>query len=207
MSLQGDKYGYMPLPRTIDKNAVDERTDAIETHKYIYKLVNKWYRLDMNSVPPVYFLKNLSGNDSEDKEFWDKALPVLRNFFQGAVFDEHHFRDCLIGRSVTEYEVRTALNFFTKNGEGPDLEALRRGVRWIHRQFEEDVRREQDQQQLLFDAHDPVTKTKLQDLKQFMTTTLASVALPDDELVKTFRLPVDVYKEKNSSKYEVNLLL
>ena len=116
---------------------------------------------------PFFVLKNLRENHSEDKEFWDEALPALRNFFQGAVFNEHHFSDCLIDRSLAEYEDSTALKFSANDACGPDWETLRRGVRWIHRQFEGGVESRQD--------------VNLTDMKLFVTSCVNPESLPRRE--------------------------
>ena len=114
LSLQGDKYGYMPLPKTFDQKAFEKRMleyEQQETDASILKetktLVSEWYQLDTNAIPPVYILKNL--DSLTDHTFWKIALPRLRELFKNVAFDSF-FPDGIIDRSVTEYEVKAAFD-------------------------------------------------------------------------------------------------
>ena len=144
LSLQSSKYGYMPIPKFIDQRAFDQRLiDSAQmtfrcctSHADLVALAQEWYHLDTNANPPVYVLKNLTGQKPADKEFWDKALPWLRELFEGVVFDRD-FPDGVIGRSVTEYEVKAAIMLCGGSGRNNDAEdKLKKGVRWIYRRFD-----------------------------------------------------------------------
>ena len=50
LSLQGGKYGYCPLPRTINKQLFDDRL-ATEEDDSLKVLAHKWYYLDENALP------------------------------------------------------------------------------------------------------------------------------------------------------------
>ena len=84
MSLQGDKYGYMPIPKFIKQSSVDERFPQFKEKEK--DLFSQWYSLDENSLPPQYELRPLE--DKDDKEFWSNALPTLRQALEGIPFDE-----------------------------------------------------------------------------------------------------------------------
>ena len=146
LSLQSGKYGYMPIPKYIDQQAFDQRlTDSAQmtfdcaSNEELVALALEWYHLDTNAVPPVYVLKNLTGEPwPADKEFWDKVLPWLRELFQGVAFDRD-FPDGVIGRSVTEYEVKAAIMLCGGSGENnnaDDNKNLEKRLRWIYRHFE-----------------------------------------------------------------------
>ena len=146
LSLQSGKYGYMPIPKFIDQQAFDERLMAsaqmtfdCASNAELVALAREWYHLDTNAVPPVYVLKNLTGQPwPADKEFWDKVLPWLRELFQGVVFDRN-FPDGVIGRSVTEYEAKAAIMLCggsSENNNAEDHKKLEKGFRWIYRHFE-----------------------------------------------------------------------
>jgi hypothetical protein len=80
---------------------------------YILLLIR--YTLDETHKPPKkYTLKNLT--DIRDKEYWDNALPKLRGILNELAFDRADFHDLLIGRSVTEWEVKSA--FQDKDNSG-----------------------------------------------------------------------------------------
>ena len=67
-------------------------------------MLQEWYILDENDEGPsrTYVLKHLL--DVNDKFFWDKVLPTLREALQGESFDPSS-PDLMVDFSVTEYEV------------------------------------------------------------------------------------------------------
>ena len=112
LSLQGDKYGYTPLPRCVDKDKLDSHVESLGCDDDMIQLVKTWYILDTNSVPPQYLLKRLESTG--DGSYWDayaKILPLL----SGLEFDCAKYSGLLIGRSVTEWEVRAAFGDFPIN--------------------------------------------------------------------------------------------
>ena len=119
-SLQGDKYGYMPLPRIIRKVDFDyyykEKFDD-ETRE----IADKWYLFDSNTQR--YVLKNLEHKD--DAEYWDKALPMLRKGLDMLEFDPDLYPGAYVGRSVTEWEFSRVSS---------DSSRLQRCI-WAHRTF------------------------------------------------------------------------
>ena len=172
VSLQGNKYGYMPIPKFIDQTALDDRLAESEELPDAVKKARDWYLLDVNAVPPVYVLKNLTGsclacpplststdkrypltNNSSwdhligdwsvDSVYWSEILPCLVDLLKGIVFDPT-FPDGIIGRSVTEYEVKLAISLCeagktVENGKT----AVHEGIRWFHRDFAGGVSKEQ----------------------------------------------------------------
>jgi hypothetical protein len=103
ISLQGDKYGYLPLPKYIDQAVLDRRLeslikqmndlsiaqgasdvdtdglihdDKIEELSRLIVLTKEWYSLDENSIPPRYELKRL--NSLSDQTYYSTVLPNLR---------------------------------------------------------------------------------------------------------------------------------
>ena len=148
LSLQGNKYGYMPIPKFIDQAAFDQRLAERCADEHAVALAKEWYHLDNNAVPPVYVLKNLvddwsKGDASQDKRFWDKTDGVqmhLLELLKDLVFDPV-FEDGVIGRSVTEYEAKLALKLCktaaTSGDDGcvEDGDKLRKGIRWLRREF------------------------------------------------------------------------
>ena len=195
LSLQSMKYGYMPLPRTIEARVFEDRIAECQQQVLggemdkdefaeLRALATEWYQLDHNSVPLVYKLANL--DDLHDEQFWKIASPKLRGLFESLEFDSS-FKGGIIGRSVTEYEVRAAVE-----GLGQD-EAVR-SIRWIYREFEGGVSLEQDPKQRLFDAHDPQIRSKLEGMKTWMEGLLEGSGN-----IKRFKLNVDDYLAQNEA--------
>lgn len=59
----GDKYGYRPVPVKIDKDVFEMLLGSVKSHqggKNAAELLQKWYKLDENSVPEVYVLQPVS---------------------------------------------------------------------------------------------------------------------------------------------------
>ena len=100
LSLQGDQYGYTPLPRSIRKSDLEKHLAVGEIRKE-KDTIFKWYYLDENAISNEYVLRNLS--DKYDAEFWmdyEIILPTLT----GIRFDRNDDdnESLIIGRSVTE---------------------------------------------------------------------------------------------------------
>jgi hypothetical protein len=99
VSLQSEKYGYMPLPKCLP-SSVASAVQMID-NEHVRKLFATWYKQDLNDVPEARFhLQPLS--DINDKPYWNVALPVLRHYLSGLVFDAPG--GLILGRSVTEWE-------------------------------------------------------------------------------------------------------
>lgn len=54
----GQKYGYRPLPTRVLDKEFHMLTDVLE--KESVELMEKWYKLDANSVPNIYVLQPVS---------------------------------------------------------------------------------------------------------------------------------------------------
>ena len=114
LSLQGDKYGYRPLPCSLDRadmeTALASGTCWTRTAQGESMCSRAWRRW-------------------ATRPFGINALPALRNgCFTGAEFGDGP--ELLVGQSVTEWEARAAL-------------ALPGGAersRWLHRRFDGGVR-------------------------------------------------------------------
>lgn len=76
----------------------------------------------------LYVLRNLEKMD--DASYWKEALPKLVVFLGGLPFEGLQNEGLQVGHSVTEWEVKTALQ----------LEKDRSRVFWMHRVFESGVK-------------------------------------------------------------------
>jgi hypothetical protein len=108
VSLQSEKYGYMPLPKYLPSSVASEVCKIKDEH--VRKLFDTWYKQDLNDARARFHLQPLL--HMNNKPYWDIALPVLRQYLSGFVFDE----PCLaVGRSVTEWEFLRAAHIGSRD--------------------------------------------------------------------------------------------
>ena len=111
-SLQGDKYGYRPIPKSVLKADMDTHLHIKNCPQDLRDIIFKWYILDTNAVPEEYVLKNMSPDGSNKGEFWndfEQIFPMVC----GINFDKRFYGDRLsIGDSVTSYEFRAAISAY-----------------------------------------------------------------------------------------------
>lgn len=101
VSLQGEKYGYRPLPKDLQEECLaglQFKGDEAE----VIALVKAWYLRNDNLVPSCYELKDLS-SPAEETEYWNTVLPKVRDLLSSRSFDAEHPL-LLIDRSITEWE-------------------------------------------------------------------------------------------------------
>lgn len=125
LSLQADKYGYMPLPKYLTQSSVDPVAAGWKLE--LQKLFSEWYTLDENFTTKQYVLKSLS--ETNKKIYWEKAFPELRTGLVGLTFSENSFDRLVIGTSVTEWEVSYALA----------LAGAQERSKWFRREFKDDI--------------------------------------------------------------------
>jgi WD40 repeat protein len=128
LSLQSDRYGYLPLPKYLDQDILET---AVKDHmndsnsEQINVMIKKWYLLDRNHCPPRYELKPLSC--IKDSEYWKNVLPSLRDSLLNLVaFETLKVERLLINHSVTEWETLYAFNCDKDR------------CHWVQRLFEKD---------------------------------------------------------------------
>ena len=71
MILSGDKYGWIPLPRVIEKNEFEKIQEKLEKLKQDISILKKWYRLDENQLLPSYILKAKDIENDKDYTIWE----------------------------------------------------------------------------------------------------------------------------------------
>ena len=108
VSLQSEKYGYMPLPKYLPSSFAYHVSTLPE---HVRKLFATWYKQDLNDAPQARFhLQPLK--DIIDKPYWKIALPILSQYLSGLKFDEP---DLIVGRAVTEWEFRRAVQIGSRD--------------------------------------------------------------------------------------------
>jgi WD40 repeat protein len=108
LSLQADRYGYLPLPKYLDEAVLsqarkDHENDSNFTE--ITKFLDEWYKLDANHCPPRYELKALSSLN--DPDYWRIVLPTVRDTVLSSVpFETLKVlpEEIVVNRSVTQWE-------------------------------------------------------------------------------------------------------
>lgn len=139
IALLGDKYGWRPLPPSVDADEFQYILERI-SDKSDKELISTWYHRDGNSVPPCYLLQPISsqfpihstdGNElSEAWKDWKKVEKTLWNALQAAA-DQIGLKDKDKQKymvSVTQLEV--------EKGVVTDPEANQRSV-VIDRRFDD----------------------------------------------------------------------
>ena len=71
----GQKYGYRPIPTEIVHSELIQLTEVLETMGTDVSLLEKWYRVDMNAVPPVSILQPITTHLTH---FLNKRVPHLQ---------------------------------------------------------------------------------------------------------------------------------
>ena len=74
IAILGDKYGWRPLPPSVDADEFDSLLQLIDQSDQ--ELITSWYLRDDNSVPPFYVLQPISTQfpiNSADKDVMSKA--------------------------------------------------------------------------------------------------------------------------------------
>eukprot|EP01041_Mallomonas_annulata_P011795 gene11795-24716_t len=182
ISLQGRKYGFMPIPKYINHDQVDERKKILAASDDLLDIYNSWYDLNMNIFPPRYELKKLLSLD--ETEFYTLALPQLRQSLKDVPFDIPNGDDLFIYRSITEWETKLALK----------LDPSR--CFWFHHNFSNEITLQDDPKKLLFDAHDAATKLKLENLLSVMKSSL-----PSDNIILFNPLKFESYLFKDEKYF------
>lgn len=137
----GDKYGFRPVPVTIDKNIFEMLLGSVKSQsggQRAAELLVQWYKLDENSVPAAYVLQPVStfyqhaykhhANDADEKkgkeerhQWWQtletmtEALRKAASQIDFTAFPLSEMTEEDFKISVTETEITTG-----KNGEGVD---------------------------------------------------------------------------------------
>ena len=137
----GDKYGFRPVPVTMDKNIFETLLGSVKSHpggKHAAELLVQWYKLDENSIPAAYVLQPVStfyphaykhhANDADEKkgkeerQQWWQTLETMTEALRKAAsqidftaFPSSEMTEEDFKISVTETEITTGMN-----GEGVD---------------------------------------------------------------------------------------
>ena len=181
------RYGYTPLPKIISRQAFDERVSSQPPSADIKLMLDGWFSLDLNAVKEFYVLKNLASMD--DPSFWKEALPKLTKYLDGVPFDED-YPDLQVGRSVTEWEVKSAVLY---ESDPPDCSR----VFWLRRDFKGGVPSTAASHWDYYDGHDkeyPDKAKNLDSLKAWMSS-----AIPPERVVTFSEVSFESFRSEDAA--------
>ena len=69
------KYGYRPIPTEVLSSELEQLKEVLLTMGNDIELLEKWYRMDVNAVPPVSILQPI---DTYLVHFLNKRVPKLQ---------------------------------------------------------------------------------------------------------------------------------
>ncbi len=103
--LLGDRYGWRPLPEIIPAALFEKLAAALQaTHPNAAQLLQKWYLLDKNAVPPVAELQPRGDDASWPEQVETPLLGALEQAAQTLGLDLEK-EGVTIGASATEQEI------------------------------------------------------------------------------------------------------
>jgi len=105
--LMGDRYGWVPLETEIEENLFDSIKEYC-THTEDLQLLQKWYKLDTNSIPKKYILqpvdKCIEVHDGNLEKQWQEIETHLLRIFQSAI-EKGNIKTDKFRFSATEQEI------------------------------------------------------------------------------------------------------
>ena len=116
----GDRYGYRPFPRLITETEMKILLSVIRSNE-VKALIEKWFHLDNNCIPPVYILQSVSthypdfiNNSNQDLQraassLWWKDFEVLQTSLRLAAIETDIPSKNQFMTSVTNEEVRLGI--------------------------------------------------------------------------------------------------
>lgn len=197
LSLQGDKYGYRPLPRCLSVSVVESALARASDEDKV--LLEEWYTFDENGQE--YLLKPLV--TLSDSNYWGNVLPKLRGLLEGCEFGEGS--DLVVGQSVTEWEARYAFQLARGTAGGGDVGNVDVDrLFWSHKHFDGGVTLQQDPKKELDDGE----SDKLDALKNHMRQTLGcSSRLHEMSITAASYLAKDQAWNDYMTEFEENMRL
>ena len=156
----GQKYGYRPIPSEIVHSELTQLREILVTMGTDVAVLDKWYRIDMNAVPPVSILQPITTHlthflnkrvphlQARDSGIWWGTLPkmqmLLRKashtlFLNGKFTHEemHNYHMAVTEREVIngclsiEKELRDHVIIYTRIIQNINLQNLKRASAFI----------------------------------------------------------------------------
>ncbi|XP_062618888.1 NACHT domain- and WD repeat-containing protein 1-like [Saccostrea cucullata] len=132
VAIMGDRYGFRPIPTEISEEVFQtlrESAERIAKKPHAVKLLETWYKLDENCLPPMYILQPIRSqfpffgdyspgcDESRAKhtQEWDKTFADLRDILKSAALSSHQANKITNKQlhefyiSVTEKEIENGI--------------------------------------------------------------------------------------------------
>ncbi|XP_045168880.2 NACHT and WD repeat domain-containing protein 2-like isoform X2 [Mercenaria mercenaria] len=102
------KYGYRPIPATIEESEYEMILAYLINNNQDASLLKTFYRLDKNALEQEYVLRSM--RDDEDKDQWWKDIEVIQEQIRQAAVECFHGKPDICSKyfvSVTEMEIQS----------------------------------------------------------------------------------------------------
>ncbi|QCI27627.1 DUF4062 domain-containing protein [Caminibacter pacificus] len=182
--LSGDRYGWVPLPRVIEKEEFEAIINKLKELNKNIDILEKWYELDYNQIPSSYILKSrdeVIDKNYKEWENWEKVENDIKKLLQLAVkklnLDEEKKEKYFI--SATHQEFRTFLNHIGKDN-------IQNHIFAIMREFED--KDEITDKKLVEDT------SELKNFKDEIKKNLKNENLKEENICET-SVSVEIYKK------------
>lgn len=138
----GDKYGYRPVPVKIDKDVFETLLGSVKSHqreKNAAELLQKWYKLDGNSVPKVYVLQPVStfyphaykcqengageANGKQERQQWWQAAETMLQALKKAASQIDFEAFPLSEMTEEDFKISVTEQEITNGMEGDDMDS------------------------------------------------------------------------------------
>lgn len=101
----GERYGWIPLPASVEAEEFEQVKDIIvskyEDNSKEVTYINQWYKKDTNAIPAEYKLKAKLTPEHQDWKYWGDVESTLRDAFKDVV--ENELKDTLSDTQKSKY--------------------------------------------------------------------------------------------------------
>ncbi|MEA2018176.1 MAG: DUF4062 domain-containing protein [Campylobacterota bacterium] len=101
----GERYGWIPLPASVEANEFEQVKNIIlskyEENSKEVEYINQWYKKDTNAIPSEYKLQAKLTKEHQDWDYWGDVESVLRNAFKKVV--ENELKETLTDKQKSKY--------------------------------------------------------------------------------------------------------
>lgn len=101
----GERYGWIPLPASVEAEEFEQVKDIIvskyEDNSKEVTYINQWYKKDTNAIPAEYKLKAKLTPEHQDWKYWGDVESTLRDAFKYVV--ENELKDTLSDTQKSKY--------------------------------------------------------------------------------------------------------
>lgn len=101
----GERYGWIPLPASVEAEEFEQVKDIIvskyEDNSKEVTYINQWYKKDTNAIPAEYKLQAKLTPEHQDWKYWGDVESTLRDAFKDVL--ENELKDTLSDTQKSKY--------------------------------------------------------------------------------------------------------